>query len=263
MKAVLKGGENNVVTSENFNSKADIYDKYRPSYSDRYAQFLSSIGIGKSSCVADVGAGTGKHASILVDLSQEVYCVEPNEEMLSVCRKKLGSFQNAQFILSSAEEMQIPTKSVDFISVAQAFHLIDGEKCRKEFSRVLKHDGKVILTWQSKDHQTRLFQETEKVLHEFCPNYQRDIHAPQLTPYSYKDFFRGGSYDFYYFHEDHHEDLDEETFIGRTLSASYSPTQDAPQYRKYLNALRALFHNYCSNGVISTALSTVIYVGNF
>lgn len=252
-----------MVSNNNFNNKAIIYDKYRPTYSKRYIQFLSSLGINGASSVADVGAGTGKHSIILSSLTQKLSCIEPNEEMLSICRGNLSRHENIQFICSSAEQIPVNSGSFHYITVAQAFHLLDQKKCRKEFCRVLKPNGKVILTWQSKNHSTSLFQETEKVLLHFCPAYCRDIHAPQLTPYSYEAFFEKGSYDFYYFRDDNNENMNEETFVGRTLSASYSITRENPLYQEYIAALRKVFHDYSCNGIINTALSTVIYVGNF
>lgn len=252
-----------VVSSKSFDNKAILYDKYRPTYSSRYVRLLSQLGIDNTSCVADVGAGTGKHSKILSGLAGTVSCIEPNEEMLSVCRKNLVTCNNIEFILSSAEQMPVTNNSFHYITVAQAFHMLDLDKCRREFSRTLKLNGKIILTWQSKNHSTLLFQETEEVLHRFCPAYRRDIHAPQLTPYSYEKFFNGGTYDFYYFRDDNYENIDEDMFIGRTLSASYSLTRDAPQYQEYINALKIVFNNHSNNGIISTALSTIVYVGKF
>ena len=40
-----------------FSNKADVYHKYRPSYPDRFLQYLfSEVGFSADACVADVGA---------------------------------------------------------------------------------------------------------------------------------------------------------------------------------------------------------------
>ena len=252
-----------MLSAFSFNGKAELYDKFRPIYSERYINLLSSLGIEQNSCLADVGAGTGKHSATLLKLSAHLYCIEPNPEMLSICRRNLNdSKKDIRFICSSAESMPIPNNSIHFITVAQAFHLFDPKKCLCEFSRVLTPNGKVIITWQSKNPNTSFFTDTEKVISKYCPSYNRQLHVPRLTPYSYENFFPNNSFDYYYFGDDNYEEQTEEIFLGRTLSASYSLTPNDENYRSYVSSLQEVFHEHSCNGVICSSLSTIVYIGS-
>lgn len=252
-----------MLSTFSFNDKAELYDKFRPFYSKRYINLLSTLGVDQNLWLADVGAGTGKHSAALLKLTGHLYCIEPNPEMLSVCRNNLfNNKKDVHFICSAAESMPIPDNSVHFITIAQAFHLFDHKKCFHEFSRVLKPNGKAIITWQSKNPNTSIFIDTEKVIKKYCPSYSRELHAPRLTPYSYESFFPNNSFDFYYFGDDNFEKQTEEIFLGRTLSASYSLTKSNENFESYVSALQEVFHKHSCNGVICSSLSTIVYIGS-
>ena len=247
---------------ENFSNKAKLYAKYRPSYSEKYIYYLSLMGIDKSSIIADIGAGTGIHSKLLANIAQKVYCVEPNEEMAAECSSLKLEFPNIEIYNSTGENTLLPDNCLDYVMIAQAFHMLDQHKCKIEFQRILKQRGKVVLTWNSKSHDTLLFKDTEEVLHRYCSDYNRELNAPKLTPYTYEDFFKDGIYDFLYFKDDYSEFLDENMFIGRTLSASYSLTEHDVQYKNYVIALREIFQKHNVDNLIKISLNTTIYFGS-
>jgi demethylmenaquinone methyltransferase/2-methoxy-6-polyprenyl-1,4-benzoquinol methylase len=73
---------------------------------------------------------------------QTITCVEPSDGMLAVARKKL----NATFIQSGAESMPLPEAAFDFLTVGYALrHFADLEATFREFHRVLKPGGKVLI----------------------------------------------------------------------------------------------------------------------
>jgi tRNA A58 N-methylase Trm61 len=64
--------------SRSFEDVAELYERVRPSYPDDAVDWLAEqLGIGKSSTVLDLGAGTGKLTRALVDRAARVIAVEP------------------------------------------------------------------------------------------------------------------------------------------------------------------------------------------
>lgn len=93
----------------------------------------------------DVACGTGLMAVAAKEVlggDQTITCVEPSDGMLAVARRKL----NAIFIQSGAESMPLPAAAFDFLTVGYALrHFADLEATFREFHRVLKPGGKVLI----------------------------------------------------------------------------------------------------------------------
>lgn len=244
-----------------FESKAQQYNQYRPRYSSKYQQYLKMNLHECSADVADIGAGTGIHAEILASIFKHVYAIEPVFEMLSVCEEALGHLKNIDFILASAETTSLPSSSIDYIIIGQAFHLLNQKLCIPEFKRILKKDGRVILVWIHKEPETPLFYSHEKILKSYCPCYQRDVHAQVFSRNTYKDLFLPESYQFTKLDFDSTEHLSMETFVNRTLSASYAIAECDCDYSSLVFDLESLFHKYARNNLLEVRQSTIIYQG--
>lgn len=93
----------------------------------------------------DVACGTGLMAVAAKEVlggDSTITCVEPSDGMLAVARGKL----NARFIQSRAESMPVDSAAYDFLTVGYALrHFADLEATFREFHRVLKPGGKVLL----------------------------------------------------------------------------------------------------------------------
>lgn len=245
----------------NFIGKAKLYSKYRPNYSANYYQFLeSNLNVNSNSIVADIGAGTGIHTKELSRIAKKIYAVEPNPQMLNECMFQLEKYSNVIGINSSAEAIELPDDSVDYITVAQAFHLFDRKKCLSEFYRIIRPNGLLILVWNSKE-QNDLFFENEKVIKKYCPLYIRTVHARQFLYESYKDIFIPNTYNYNYFFEDSTEYINKETFIMRTMSASYAITRENSEYYSMISELGKVFDNFSRNQLVEIPQSTVVFSG--
>src|SRR4030042_737804 len=136
---------------DKFTDKAGHYMKYRPSYPLEFINYLiNATEMNRDSVVADIGAGTGILTKLLAGKVKKIFAVEPNSDMLMKCMKHLKGIKNFTGIDASAENTTLPDGSVDFITVAQAFHWFDKEKAKTEFKRILKTGGKVIIIWNNK-----------------------------------------------------------------------------------------------------------------
>jgi demethylmenaquinone methyltransferase / 2-methoxy-6-polyprenyl-1,4-benzoquinol methylase len=94
----------------------------------------------------DVACGTGLMAVAARDVLGEetaITCVEPSDGMIAVAKQKLPK---ATFIHSGAESIPVSSVEYDFLTVGYALrHFADLESTFREFHRVLKPGGKVLI----------------------------------------------------------------------------------------------------------------------
>ncbi|MCF7920332.1 MAG: methyltransferase domain-containing protein [Candidatus Cloacimonetes bacterium] len=245
-----------------FQGKAELYSKFRPHYSHNYREYLiQKLQIDRKARVADIGAGTGIHTKALIGIAGNIIAIEPNPEMLQQCLLTLGDCNNVKILLGSAEMTTLPDLSINYITVSQAFHLFNKQNSLNEFKRILHPQGSLILVWISKEHDNELFYENEKAIKQFCPNYQRHIHARYFIKETFKNCFTSDTYTFVRIPNDSTEFLDKKTFIMRTLSASYALNSSDKNYNALVQELGNVFDRYSDEGAVKVPQSTVIYHG--
>ena len=112
--------------TKKFNNKADKYSSGRPSYPKELIKTLYDMyGFNKSSVIADIGSGTGILTRQLLEMGSEVYAVEPNENMRKKAKAELARIEKFHSVNATAENTALIDRSVDHITVAQAFHWFD------------------------------------------------------------------------------------------------------------------------------------------
>lgn len=93
----------------------------------------------------DVACGTGLVAvesAAILGTAENITCLDPSEGMLAVARTKL----RAKFIVGRAESIPLPDNSFDFLTMGYALrHVTDLETTFREFRRVLRPGGKVLI----------------------------------------------------------------------------------------------------------------------
>ncbi|WP_144510114.1 class I SAM-dependent methyltransferase [Bacillus sp. FJAT-22090] len=243
--------------TQKFNDKASIYAKARPGYASELVSLLSEIGLGKDAVVADIGSGTGIFSKILLENECTVYGVEPNKDMRRESEKNLALFSNFQAVNGTAENTMLSEKSVDFITVAQAFHWFDTEKFKLECSRIIKDKGKVMLIWNSRLMESPLVKENEQIFQRFCPEFNGFSGGIGYMDESIQKLYNH----FDVFHFPNNLPFDKSKFIDRNLSASYSLNENDEEYELYLTELNNLFDRYAIDGMLNVPNETIIYVG--
>ncbi|MFD6196123.1 class I SAM-dependent methyltransferase [Mycobacteriaceae bacterium NPDC060252] len=133
--------------SLSFGSQAAAYERGRPSYPPEAIDWLLPAG---AHDVLDLGAGTGKLTTRLVERGLNVVAVDPLAEMLEVLS---NSLPETPALLGSAEEIPLPDNSVDAVLVAQAWHWVDPERAIPEVARVLRPGGRLGLVWNTRDER--------------------------------------------------------------------------------------------------------------
>lgn len=245
---------------EKFSNKSEVYTKYRPSYPMEFIELLEkSVDICEDTIIADIGAGTGILTKQLADNIKKVYAVEPNNEMRTACKEYCNEAKNVDIINGSAENTTLPDKSIDIITVAQAFHWFDREKTKVEFQRILRPMGKVILLWNSRDAESELIKEMHILFKSLCPNFKGFSEGINLTSNEYNDFFKQGSCNFKVFSNNLIVTLDE--YIGRNLSSSFAPLKSDENYIDFIEGLTYIFNKYSDNDNLVFSQKTYVYIG--
>jgi ubiquinone/menaquinone biosynthesis C-methylase UbiE len=148
-----------------FTGRADDYAKYRPGYPEQIISLLENkINFDSSKDIADVGCGTGLLSRLFLTNGNLVFGVEPNEEMRIMSEKLLSKFINFISVEGAAEETKLANNSVDVITVGQAFHWFDLKKTKKEFKRVLRKDGDVVIVWNERSGASQFMKELDAIL---------------------------------------------------------------------------------------------------
>ncbi|BBY54880.1 methyltransferase domain-containing protein [Mycobacterium koreense] len=133
--------------SRSFGSQAAAYERGRPSYPPEVIDWLLPEG---ARTVLDLGAGTGKLTTRLVERDLAVTAVDPIAGMLEVLSSALP---NTPALLGTAEEIPLPDASVDVVLVAQAWHWFDADRAVPEIARVLRPGGQLGLVWNTRDER--------------------------------------------------------------------------------------------------------------
>ncbi len=133
--------------SLSFGAQAAAYERGRPSYPPEAIDWLLPAG---ARDVLDLGAGTGKLTTRLVERGLNVVAVDPIAEMLEVLSTALPQ---TPALLGTAEEIPLPDNSVDAVLVAQAWHWVDPERAIPEVARVLRPGGRLGLVWNTRDER--------------------------------------------------------------------------------------------------------------
>ena len=133
--------------SLSFGAEAAAYERGRPSYPPEAIDWLLPP---DAADVLDLGAGTGKLTTRLVERGLGVVAVDPIPEMLELLS---NSLPDTPALLGTAEEIPLPDNSVDAVLVAQAWHWFDPELAVKEVARVLRPGGRLGLVWNTRDER--------------------------------------------------------------------------------------------------------------
>ena len=131
---------------------------------------------------------------------------------------------------------------------------MDAEATKKEFTRILKPDGHVVLAWNIRLKNTQFLREYDALKQEFGIDHQhirqadeeliRSFYSPQIV--IRKSF-------------ENRQDLSFDALKGQLLSSSYIPLPGHPRYEEMIAQLVALFVKCNEKGFVKMEFETKIF----
>jgi len=242
-----------------FSDRVQYYIKYRPKYPKEILDFFKEeLKLSIRHTIADIGSGTGFLSRLFLQNGNVVYGVEPNKEMRQAAEKLLDQYPNFKSINGSAEFTDLESRSIDFITAAQAFHWFDIDVSRNEFKRILKPKGWIILIWNERSETSLFLKAYEQLLKTFSADYQkvdhRNVNDKVLT-----QFFGSKNYKLKLFKNE--QQFNFEGLKGRLLSSSYAPMEGHPNYQPMIAELQRIFTSYQQKGKVIFEYRTKVYFG--
>jgi SAM-dependent methyltransferase len=247
-------------STRRFTDRVDDYVRSRPSYPSAVLDVLQAeTGRADTAVVADVGSGTGISAALFLGGGYEVYGVEPNDAMRAAAEARLGHDRRFHSVAGTAEATTLPDASVDLIVAAQAFHWFDVAATRREFARILRPDGSVMLMWNTRRvDETPFLRAYEALLLEYATDYRQVDHR-RAGHGLIASWFGGDQWVRRVLPNE--QLLDWPHFQARVLSSSYTPAANDPQRGAMLAALADLFTAHQEHGTVRIAYDTELYLG--
>ena len=144
---------------EIYKTEGDQYEALiaREDYQGNILKALYEITSAENYVVYDLGAGTGRLACLLAPLVKYIRAFDVSEEMLRVCRKKLGAGGLINWQVDVADHRQLPVadQSADLVVSGWSVAYLavwnpetwrtELEKWMSEMKRVLKPNGHIVL----------------------------------------------------------------------------------------------------------------------
>jgi ubiquinone/menaquinone biosynthesis C-methylase UbiE len=245
---------------QRFSNRVADYVRYRPGYPAEVLEILrNECALRPGHVIADIGSGTGFLSELFLKNGNRVYGVEPNEAMRQAGEEYLASYDGFSSIEGSAESTTLDDASVDFVTAGQAFHWFDQDAARREFTRILKPGGWVVVLWNERLMDTTPFLlDFEALLRKFGTDYSR-VNESYPREEQMRDFFQHHAY-----RQErlpNFQEFDFDGLAGRLRSSSYVPANDHPSYAPMMAELERIFRAHQQNGTIRIEYLTRVYFG--
>lgn len=248
-----------IQTIQRFSYRVKNYANYRPGYPYEIIPLLrEKISLTHESIIADIGSGTGKSAEPFLYNKNKIYAVEPNDEMRWEAEREFGEQPNFISIPGTAEATELLSGSVDIIIAAQAFHWFNPVESRKEFTRILKRNGWVVLIWNERDNNQPFLKEYDNFLINNSVDYQevnhRNVDESILNNFFGNDAYQTEKLSYY-------QAFNFNGLKGRYLSCSYAYTEVHPMFNNAMRNLKNVFGQYQKKGMVKMDYITTVYFG--
>jgi SAM-dependent methyltransferase len=245
---------------QRFSHRAADYARYRPGYPGDVLPLLHRWSqLERHHQIADIGCGTGLLAKLFLDHGNAVIGVEPNAEMRAEGDEFLGAYRGFSSVAGAAEATTLPSDSVDFVVAGQAFHWFDPSLARREFQRILKPQGRVVVLWNERlPDETPFLREYEAVLCHYGTDYVR-VKESYPRAEQMLAFFKPN--DFTSHALPNFQEFDFAGLSGRLRSSSYAPPQAHPQFAPMMKELHRIFAAHQNEDKVRLEYRTHVYSG--
>ena len=227
------------VAQEGFGREAEMYERVRPSYpADAVAWLVDKLGLGGGGTVLDLAAGTGKFTRLLVPSGASVLAAEPVEGMR---RRFVAAVPGVPIVAAVAEALPIAPRSLDAVTVAQAFHWFDADRAFGEFARVLRRRGRVGLIWNARDRSSDWVNEVWSIMDRV------EKRAPWRDHEHWRDAALGSRPGFGPLHAEtfrHEQSITPEGVVDRIASVSHVAVLPVAERKRVLDEVRGVLTHH-------------------
>ena len=222
--------------ASSFGSVAQSYADYRPGYPDEAVAWLAGSKPGR---VLELGAGTGKLTAGVVKLGHEVIATDPSAEMLGHVARVAPS---ARRIVAAAEQIPLPSSSVDVVLAAQALHWFDRERALPEIARVLRPGGVLGTIWNTGDFTVPWVRKVFVLMgHHEAEKADREPHAEEGgDPVEGTGLFTTSDHRLF----KHWQQLHRDSLIGLVSSQSYVATRPPNEREAIIAKAGTIYDSY-------------------
>lgn len=237
---------------------AENHERFRPRYPTEVIPLIQrETGLRLGWKVADVGSGAGISARMLLTVGCVVEGVEPIGEMRCTAGGFLSGRDRFQGVGAPAA---VADESVDLVLSAQAIHWVDPEATRREFERLLRPGGWVVMMWNVRQVEpTPVVEAYEDLLMAYATDYAEASHE-WVTDEGVGRFFAEGVWAGY--SVPNSQIFDYPGLAGRLLTSPYAPGKGQPNHEVMMEALKDIFDEHQVNGKVSFDCETMVCIGH-
>ena len=243
-----------------FSDRVENYVRYRPGYPLEALQALKDdCGLEPDHVVADIASGTGIWSRTLLENGNRVFGVEPNPDMRQAGERLLADFSKFTSVAGTAEATTLVDQGVHFVTAAQAAHWFDRARSRREFVRILKPGGWLVLLWNERlTDSTPFLRDYEELLLTFGTDYEAVRH--ERTTDAVNEFFDPAPFRERNFSM--RQEFDYAGLEGRLLSSSYAPGPGHSRHAPMLRELRRIYDEHQIKDRVAFDYITRVYFGS-
>jgi SAM-dependent methyltransferase len=252
---------NSLNSTGRFSSRVADYVKYRPEYPRQIVRMLQeAAGLSPDWIVADVGCGTGISCRMFLENGNQVFGVEPNDDMRGAAEMEFASRPGFLPVKGTAEATTLADASVDLVVAAQAYHWFDKPATAQEFKRILRvrKGGFMAIMWNTRSTATAFLAEYDRLLQTYGTDYNEVMHRSEATT---DDFALVFGVPFTKMTAPNEQLFTHEDLCGRMRSASYAPMAGQPGHDELYAGLKKAFDDHQQNGRVKFEYVTELYLG--
>ena len=165
---------NNIDKNNNFDfsKTSNDYALYRDIYPKEFYDAFINNGIGiKNTTLLDIGTGTGVIPRNIYKYGAKIIGTDISDSQINEA-KKLSVGMNIEYYAQSAENLDFKPKTFDSISICQCIWYLDPNVLVKTLDKLLKDDGKVIITYMAwLPFEDEIARKTEELVLKYNPNW--------------------------------------------------------------------------------------------